>query len=110
MKSDYRSSEGYRCLGTSRCVGPCLEPLSLTLSLAPGLHPFEIHDRWCCRAGRDRTMVAWPTNPVPVRESAGGLCRCPSRCGRFSAMVLPSFFAAAFRPALQVVTGIMGQP
>ena len=26
VKSDYRSSEGYRCLGTSRCVGRCLRP------------------------------------------------------------------------------------
>lgn len=34
--SDYRRSEGLRCLATSGCVCRCLAPLSLGLSLAPG--------------------------------------------------------------------------
>jgi hypothetical protein len=37
IKSDYRSSEGTRCLATSRCVCHCPEPLSLDLSLTSGL-------------------------------------------------------------------------
>ena len=41
ITSNYRSSEGSRCLGTSRCVGHSLESLSLTLSLAPGPPPFK---------------------------------------------------------------------
>ena len=41
-------------------------------------------------------------------ESAGRACRCRSRCGRFSALLLSSLCAAAFRPTLQVVAGIMG--
>jgi hypothetical protein len=42
IKSGYRSSEGSRCLGTSRCVGRSLESLSLALSLAPGPPPFTV--------------------------------------------------------------------
>jgi uncharacterized membrane protein len=42
ITSDYRSSEGSRCLGTSRCVGRSPESLSFTLSLAPG----PPHFRW----------------------------------------------------------------
>jgi hypothetical protein len=41
IRSGYRSSEGYRCLATSRCVGRCLGSLSLALSLAPGPPPFK---------------------------------------------------------------------
>jgi hypothetical protein len=33
VRSDYRSSEGCRCLGKSYCVGGNLESLSLGLSL-----------------------------------------------------------------------------
>src|SRR5690348_9588268 len=39
MRSHYWKSEGYRCLGKSRCVCCYLVSLSLGLSLAPGTPP-----------------------------------------------------------------------
>ena len=79
LKSDYRSSEGSRCLGTSRCVGRSLESLSLTLSLSPGPSPFK----WTTvgpgetRARHDHSAMTGESGAVPV--STSGLCRCQSK-------------------------------
>jgi hypothetical protein len=80
IRSGNRSSEGSQCLGTSRCVGRCLKPLSLALSLAPGCPPFEVQGSVVMlNSGHGVTILPRPRSRALEQESPSGSCRRRSR-------------------------------